>query len=250
MQEVTIVVPCYDEQGRIDPGELARLARAPGVRLVLVDDGSRDDTRGILEGICREADATLVALESNSGKGEAVRRGLLAALAAGAELVGYVDADLSTPVDEVLGLVDRARTSGAEVVMGSRVALSGHDIRRKTLRHDMGRAFATLASLALGATIYDTQCGAKILRRSTALEGALAEPFASRWAFDVELLDRLLAAGVDAHAILEVPLGSWSDVPGSKLRPLDVAHAGLDLARIALGLTGGVRAGRGRGSPR
>jgi hypothetical protein len=101
--------------------------------------------------------------------------------------------------------------------------------------------FASLASLILNLRIYDTQCGAKLFRRSAALAAALETPFLSRWAFDVELIGRLLAGvpgvpPIPATDFVEVPLGSWSDVPGSKLRPAAMAGALKDLALIAADL--------------
>ena len=90
----------------------------------------------------------------------------------------------------------------------------------------------------LAVRVYDTQCGAKIFRRSAALEAAVGEPFRSRWAFDVELIGRLLAGApnvppLGADSFVEVPLAVWRDVPGSKLRPAAMAGALKDLALIA-----------------
>ena len=70
--------------------------------------------------------------------------------------------------------------------------MMGTDIRRSAVRHYTGRLFATAGSLVLGVPVYDTQCGAKAFRVTDALRAALAEPFVSRWAFDVEVLGRLL----------------------------------------------------------
>jgi dolichyl-phosphate beta-glucosyltransferase len=87
--------------------------------------------------------------------------------------------------------------------------------------------------------VYDTQCGAKFFRATPALSRALDRPFRSRWAFDVELLGRLLSGGAEAlreDDLLEVPLRRWTHVGGSKLRPLAMLRAGADLAVIALDL--------------
>jgi hypothetical protein len=136
----------------------------------------------------------------------------------------------------MLRLLDVTLT-GPAVVLGSRVALLGADIHRTASRHYLGRVFASVASLVLDARVYDTQCGAKLFRRSPALEAALAVPFLSRWAFDVELLGRLLAGapgvpGVATSEVVEVPLRTWRDVPGSKLAPSAMVGALADLARI------------------
>lgn len=240
MSDLTLVIPCFNEEKRIDPVEFGRLARADGVQLLFVDDGSTDKTADVLRTFCAQPGyrARFLTLERNSGKAEAVRRGLNAALEAGASLVGYLDADLSTPVDELLRLLAilRARPD-VQVLLASRVRLLGNRVERQAARHYLGRLFATAASLVLDIAIYDTQCGAKLFRAGPALRVALAEPFGSRWVFDVELLGRLAAgtpqqAPLPASAFAEVPLQQWRDVAGSKLKPHHMLRAAAELAQI------------------
>jgi dolichyl-phosphate beta-glucosyltransferase len=123
-------------------------------------------------------------------------------------------------------------------VFGSRVARLGSSIERNAWRHYLGRAYATVASIALGITVYDTQCGAKVFRVNETLVAALAEPFRSSWAFDVELLGRLLRGtpstpGEPVTSFVEVPLDTWRDVAGSKLRVAPALGALADLVTIA-----------------
>jgi dolichyl-phosphate beta-glucosyltransferase len=239
----TVVVPCYNEARRLDLTQLDALGEATGARILAVDDGSTDDTAALLAKLA-DTDPEryrVLSLGSNRGKGEAVRRGLLEAVAGGPEIVAYCDADFATPPTEVARLV---ATLGADpeldVVLGSRVAMMGTDIRRSALRHYTGRLFATAGSLVLGVPVYDTQCGAKAFRVTAGLRAALAEPFVSRWAFDVEVLGRLLTAaggrGAGAPStggrFVEVPLQEWCEPGGSKLTPAAAARAGLDLVRI------------------
>ena len=237
----TIVVPCYNEAARLDPVRFMRLAADAGVDLLFVDDGSTDDTACVLGELAMLYPETVevIGLDRNVGKGEAVRAGLAHALARGADLVGYYDADMATPPDELRRLVETARMyRGVNVLIASRVRLLGCDVRRPTMRHYLGRLFATASGMALSVPIYDTQCGAKIFRRSETLAAAVAEPFVSRWAFDVELLSRLLAGsagrpGLPPESFLEMPLREWAHVGGSKLRSRAAARAALDLLRIA-----------------
>jgi hypothetical protein len=118
------------------------------------------------------------------------------------------------------------------------VQLLGRSIRRSSLRHYLGRLFATLASETLGLPIYDTQCGAKLFRAGPETRVLFAETFLTRWLFDVELVARLIeSTGERGHAraleaIYELPLESWHDVGASKVRPLDFLRSGLDLLRI------------------
>lgn len=235
MPRCVVVVPCYNEAKRLQPDEFLRLARA-GVSLQLVDDGSQDDTFGVLCDLAAKEPESLhvLRLQVNSGKSEAVRRGLLAAIATGAPWVGFADADLATPVEEVVRLAAIAEQGKADAVLGSRIAMAGTQIDRHAIRHYFGRVFATAAAHVLQSRFYDTQCGAKFFRNTPGLSAALAAPFQSRWVFDVELLGRLLSGdesnrGLPLEAFREVPLERWRDVPGTRIRPRDLANVGSDL---------------------
>jgi dolichyl-phosphate beta-glucosyltransferase len=223
MERLWIVIPCYNEARRLDRRTLEdSLVGDGGPTFLFVDDGSTDDTRAVISAIaaanpdrCR-----ILSLPRNRGKAEAVRAGMQLALDGGASAIGYWDADLSTPltqIHEFAALLDE--DEGTQVVMGSRVRMLGRHIDRSGARHLIGRAYATLASAVLGLPVYDTQCGAKLFRRSAALEHALRTPFRSRWSFDVELLQRLQHAwgdrGIDR--IIEVPLARWRNVGSSKV---------------------------------
>ena len=163
--ELALVVPCYNEAARLDPEAFLQFAAAhPNVRLLMIDDGSVDATPDILARMCTAAPESAEALRkpSRSGKAEAVRTGILAGIERGAELVGFLDADLSTllrAIDDFLAVL-RGRPS-LEFILGSRVMLLGRDVRRKTTRHYMGRVFAMAVSHALDLPVYDTQCGAR-----------------------------------------------------------------------------------------
>ncbi|MBI2222284.1 MAG: glycosyltransferase [Acidobacteria bacterium] len=240
-QRLTLVVPCYNEAGRLDIAAFERALHArPALDLLFVDDGSRDGTGQMLAAlVARSAGrAGVLTLAANSGKGEAVRQGVLAALDRAPDWVGYWDADLATPLDALADFAVVSGRPGVEVIIGSRVKLLGRNITRQAHRHYAGRVFATAASLALGIPVYDTQCGAKLFRAGARTRELFQAPFASRWVFDVELLDRLLAqAGGDRRRvaeerIYELALRSWHHQPGSKLRPRDILRAALDLWRV------------------
>ncbi len=248
-----IVVPCFNEAARLDGAEFLRLVRGgAGVHVLFVDDGSSDGTRDVLRALCAQAPDRLsvLGLDCNGGKAEAVRAGLREALRSAAPFVGYADADLSTPVDELLRMVEAIAAAPADALLASRVRMLGYDIARRPSRHYLGRVFATLASMALGIPVYDTQCGAKLFARTPALAASVEQPFASRWIFDVELLSRLLAPSggtmpVRPEAMRELPLRTWRDVPGSKLRLGAMLRSGLQL----LALLVRSRARRRRGLP-
>jgi len=238
MTPATVVVPCYNEASRLDQAAFIALAGKPGIRLLFVDDGSKDDTSKVIEALAGKAKTIdFLVLPQNGGKGEAVRQGMRVALDRGAKVVGYFDADLSTPIDECVRLVSELDDPKLQVIIGSRVAMLGTRIDRQTLRHYASRGFATAASIVLQCAIYDTQCGAKYFRASPALDAAIAEGFTSRWAFDVELLGRLMIGkpgvpGLPLDVIKEVPLLQWTHVAGSKLHPAAMFRAAAQLGKI------------------
>lgn len=236
-----VVVPCYNEERRLDAPRYATLVDSGLVRLLFVNDGSTDETLRVLTELAAGTDRVeILDLPTNVGKGEAVRRGLLHAIDSNALVIGYYDADLATPPEEFLRLLDiLADNPHLSVVMGSRVALLGRRIDRTPARHYLGRLLASIASIVLRVRVYDTQCGAKVLRVTPAVVEALRRPFRSGWVFDVELIGRLLQgsasiAPLPPTAFEEVPLREWHDVPGSKVTFVDMVGALVDL--IALGV--------------
>jgi dolichyl-phosphate beta-glucosyltransferase len=209
------------------------------VRILFVDDGSRDGTLEILRSFQKQFEhrVQVLAHERNQGKAEAVRTGITYALSHfQQEMIGYWDADLATPLDSVprfANILDG--NSHIEMVFGSRVKLCGRHIERRPVRHYLGRVFATVVSTMLGIPIYDTQCGAKIFRVNSETESIYREPFLSKWVFDVEILARymrLYSTAVLEKKIYEYPLEKWADIAGSKVRPGDFFKAFMDIARI------------------
>jgi dolichyl-phosphate beta-glucosyltransferase len=234
-RSLTVVIPAWNEARRLDTGRLTGfLTTNPHVTIQFVDDGSTDDTPQLLGLLHTQLpeQVRVLRLERNVGKGEAVRRGLRRAFEDGCDMAGYLDADLAAPPESMLLLANMLDSDPAlQCVFGSRVKLLGWQIRRSEPRHYLGRVFATFASLALALPVYDTQCGAKLLRRSDVAYRLLQERFLSRWLFDVELIARLRDA-VGAGALREVPLPEWADTGGSSLKATDFLKAPWQLFRI------------------
>lgn len=236
---VTVVIPCFNEEHRLDLEACATATLPDGeLRLLFVDDGSTDRTAAVLQEFCETAPRhRLLRLDRNSGKAEAVRRGVLAARDDAPDAVGYWDADMATPLDELPRFVQLLHDEPElKLVMGSRVKILGAQIERQPHRQLLGRAFATAVSNLLRLDVYDTQCGAKLLRSDADLEALFGEPFGTDWIFDVELIARLLRRwpqGRPEGLLRELPLRRWRDVRGSKLGPLDGPRALLDLLHIA-----------------
>lgn len=234
-----IVIPCFNEERRLDADAiLGALDAMPRLRLTCVDDGSSDATLAVLHRLAAASQGRIrvLALPLNQGKAEAVRQGLLHACTGpgAAELVGYWDADLSTPLDAVEDFRRvMARLPEVQMVFGSRRALLGHRIRRSVMRRLVSRVCATLAGAAIGLPVGDSQCGAKLMRNSGALRAALAQPFDSGWLFDVELFARLSRQlSTPREAFFELPLTQWHEVAGSKVSSRAVLSSGLLMLRL------------------
>jgi glycosyltransferase involved in cell wall biosynthesis len=234
--DTIIVVPCYNEARRLRPAAFDQLLQDASLAVIFVDDGSTDGTTElILRHFAGHEGVDVLTLAENVGKGEAVRRGLLDAIERGASIVAYLDADLASPLSELTRLLQRldARADVA-VALGSRVRLLGHHIDRSASRHFQGRIFATAASLILGLSVYDTQCGLKAFRVTDALVDALSRPFKSRWVFDVELLGRLVSGPhqLRPDEFVEIPLLEWQDIGGSNLSMRSRARSLVDLVFV------------------
>ncbi|MBJ7327851.1 MAG: glycosyltransferase [Chthoniobacterales bacterium] len=213
---VSLAVPCFNERYRLDLRAFSEGAEAHDLQILFVDDGSADGTADFIAGeIAGDARLGLLRLPENRGKGAAVRAGMLhlAKKCPDVDWIGFWDADLSTPLDEVRRMLHFHHLEGGsyQAIWGSRVMRAGSRIERRFVRHLFGRLFATAAGEFLGVGAYDTQCGAKLFGREV-VSDLFAEEFISRWIFDVELYCRM---GHDR--ILEFPLKVWTHAPGSKV---------------------------------
>jgi dolichyl-phosphate beta-glucosyltransferase len=226
---ISVVVPAYNEGRRLG-ASLDRIfavleQRHPEHEVIVVDDGSSDDTVAVAR---RHAgDRSALRIESyrpNRGKGYAVRHGLARARG---EVVLFTDADLSTPIEELDKLL-RAFTEGADVVIGTRAHPdSDVRIRQPFYRDRAGKLFNRFVRTLLLPDLRDTQCGFKLFRRA-AIGPLLAQLRVDRFAFDVELLYLARRAGL---RIREVPV-VWVNSPDSRVRLRYAAAAFWDVARI------------------
>ena len=213
--KICLIIPCFNEEHRLDLSSFEN-HKDEDVSFVFVNDGSTDGTLRLLnEHSSRKI--MVHSLERNSGKAEAVRQGMLFAEPDPAlkdvEWFGFWDADLATPLNELGNLLSYrdAFYKDSVAVFGSRISRLGGHIRRSALRHLVGRFFATVFRLVFKVESYDSQCGAKIFKRSC-VKQAFSETFLSRWIFDVEIMIRL--KGLE---MVEYPLREWADVGGSKV---------------------------------
>lgn len=237
-----LIIPCFNEAQRIKPDEIVNCIEVLRCEVILVDDGSTDETRHILNKFATDfpQHVEVLALPSNIGKGEAVRAGVNLAFSRGANQVLFCDADFAVGSADLLRICNELENySECTAVIGSRIAIVGSSIERSVFRHYAGRAFATLVSLLLGHQIYDTQCGAKVFKVDNGVKRAFSQPFISRWGFDVELIGRILRLNKqssDQKIIRELPLHNWKEVPGSKLNLFSQVRTVIELLKIRTAL--------------
>lgn len=231
-----IVVPCYNEAKRLPQQQfLDYVQQHEEVAFLFANDGSSDDTLKVLKSLTEKHERLLMMdIQPNGGKAEAVRRGVMhAAQHYDATYIGFWDADLATPLFEIGNFITWA-DKGFDMIMGLRLMRLGAKVRRKKLRHYLGRCFATCASMMLNLPVYDTQCGAKIFNRRVT-EVLFSTPFITRWLFDVEILARYekeFGAKDAERKIYELPLFQWEDVDGSRLKKSDFFRAPIELLKI------------------
>jgi dolichyl-phosphate beta-glucosyltransferase len=215
--ELSIVIPCFNEEQRLSrtieliEQYLARVGTP--YELILVDDGSIDGTRQIMDAAAeRNRSVRLEALPQNRGKGRALAEGVAAAR--GAEVL-VTDADLSTPIEEIDKLRAELR-NGAGVAIASR-ALKGSrvEVSQPAYRVLMGKAFNLLVQAVLLPGIWDTQCGFKLFRADVAHD-VFAGLTTDGFGYDPEVLYRAKKRGV---RIAEVPV-VWRNSAPTKVSPI------------------------------
>jgi dolichyl-phosphate beta-glucosyltransferase len=222
---LSVVIPCYNEELRL-PRTVEQIERYLGSRgdryeLILVDDGSADGTRRVMEEAAgRNKSIRIVALPVNRGKGRALAEGVKGSRG---DYVLVTDADLSTPIEE-LPKLEAALAAGAGVAIGSR-AIKGSrvELSQPIYRVLMGKAFNIIVQLVLLPGIWDTQCGFKLFRGDIAHD-VFAGLTTDGFGYDPEVLYLAKKRGV---RIAEVPV-VWRNSAPTKVNAI---RSSLDMFR-------------------
>ena len=213
----SVILPAYNESARI-AGTLDKLLahaaqRGWSVEVIVVNDGSSDDTAAIVRAYAsKHAVLRLLENPGNRGKGYSVRNGMLHARG---DILLFSDADLSSPIEEADKLFV-AIAQGADIAIGSRWVDRSLQIRRQPLhRRIFGRIFNLALRIILGLQYKDTQCGFKAFTRRSA-QAVFPLQKIERWGFDPELLYLARKFGFN---VSEVPV-AWSHREGTRIHPL------------------------------
>jgi glycosyltransferase involved in cell wall biosynthesis len=228
--QYSIIVPAYNESARIGGTleqilEHLREQKWPA-EVVVVNDGSRDDTAAMVSRIAAEhPEVRLIENPGNQGKGYAVRNGMLNARG---KVLLFTDADLSSPIAEAAKLF-AALEKGADVAIGSRWLDPSLQFQRQSLKRQvMSRAFNLFTRAILNFPYRDTQCGFKAFTVRAA-EMIFPRQQVRRWGFDAEII--YLAHALKLK-VAEVPV-AWGHDERSKIHPWrDGFYMGLDTLKV------------------
>ena len=227
---ISIVIPAYNEAERLRPtlDRILTFAKQSGwnAEIIVVDDGSRDETAEIVRNYARQSPLIrLVDNFVNRGKGYSVRNGVLHAKG---EFILFTDADMSSPIEEAPKLL-QALADGADIAIGSRWAKSELQTRRQSLaRQFLGRVFNVLLRMILRLDFKDTQCGFKAFRHEAA-KAVFPLQRIEGWGFDPEVLFLAHKLG---FSIVEVPV-RWGHDTRTRINPvLDGARMVSDMLLI------------------
>lgn len=239
---ISIVIPAYNEEKRIlsSVSEASAFMDDSGreYEIIIVDDGSSDGTSRILGKMVADFPRVrCVRYEKNKGKGHALRAGVLVTKG---DVVLVMDADLSTPMEELWKMMPHISEGGFEIAIGSRALALSEIIRKQPWwRRGMGKIFNKIVKLLVIRDFEDTQCGFKLFTGEAARD-LFGESKVDRFAYDVEILALARKRG---YAVKEVPV-RWINSPESRVDPLkDSLRMLLDLVKIRISV-GKVSGGR------
>lgn len=215
--DLSIIVPAFNEEHRL-PATLDRLAQFLATHplrseIVVVDDGSRDDTCGVVErAMATIPNLRLVRQPQNRGKGAAVRAGMLSARG---QIRVMCDADCSMPPEELPRLLAPLIACTAEIAIGSRYAEGARTVKQPFYRVWWSRLCNRVIQRSLVPGIRDTQCGFKAFTAEAARD-LFSRGKIDGWAFDLEILALASRRG---FTIREIGV-EWTDDPRSRVNPL------------------------------
>ncbi|MDH2207358.1 glycosyltransferase [Empedobacter sp. GD03644] len=221
MSKLAIIIPCYNEEFRLNFNEIDLLLNQANIDVYFANDGSKDNTvKKINQYIQNKPNTFLFDYKKNEGKAFTIYKSLDSLYEQNKyTYIGYLDADFSTKSVDFLSMYNYLQNSPKEFILASRIMLLNSNIKRKKYRHYIGRIILTIINIKYKLGIYDTQCGAKIFSQNI-LNEVLKTPFQTAWLFDAEVFIRLKKSNLLTNGV-EFPITNWEDVAGSKLKLTD-----------------------------
>ncbi len=228
MKEIVLVIPCFNEEDRLDSSYFKKLLlefnsivdiKKYKLILLFVNDGSTDQTVQKVKDINLEDNVWITNLPFNVGKANAIRAGFLRALESKVEYVATLDADGAFSNTEVarklMQVIEmREKEETFDLVSFARIRIAGSSIDRKSSRHIIGRIVSGLMNLGVSQKIYDFQSGFKIYSGNLLQQNIFMNSFKTRWFMEWELVNR----SQEKIIIIEIPIKLWKDVGGSKIK--------------------------------
>ena len=232
-----IVVPCYNESQRLLSTDYLQFVKEyPEFHLIFVDDGSTDNTFEIIEDLSKQsANISAIKQSKNTGKAQAIRFGMEHIINQPFDCIGYLDADLAIPFSELLRLKDKLG-NGYDFVFSSKKVTEGSDLEYKFKRYFVGRVLSSMVKMSLKTSIFDTQCGCKLMIKDVA-KVAFKDPFINSWLFDIEILWRLIIEHGNTYIeekTLEVPVMKLIDRGSSRIKATDLISLPFQFIKIHL----------------
>lgn len=230
---ISIVVPLFNEAKRISmslpviEAELNSIEKVYKINceLILVDDGSTDDTKEAIDSILKFKNTKFISYPDNAGKGYALKKGFEAT---SGDYIFFMDADLSTPIKYIGTFIDIANK---DIIIGSR-KIDPNLIKKSQslIRRKLGRGFTLLTNLVLGTSVTDFTCGFKMFPNKIGKK-IFSNLTINRWGFDAEIV---FLAKYYGCAIREIPV-EWSNDRETKVRlSKDVIGSLIDIINIKI----------------
>ncbi len=224
---LSVVIPLYNEQSRLKKlANVYKFLKKQKFKyeVILVNDGSKDNTIKSLNILLKKFNFTLLSYEKNQGKGFAIKTGMLVAKG---KFRLFTDIDLSTPIKEFSKFFPYLLKY--DVLIGSRKMI-GSDMKKRQslLRETLGKGFTLLSQQVLNLYISDFTCGFKCFSKKAALD-IFNYQLIKGWGFDSEIFFISKKRG---FRIKEIPV-RWRDDPNTKVKfPQDIINSLMDLFKI------------------
>ena len=217
-----IVLPIYNERNRLTIQLFTEMVTGipTNVFIQVVDDGSTDGFGiELAETLNDVSNISIIRTNINIGKAAALVLGFKNIITnqVGVKYLGFLDADFSAPMEDILNLFELADSFDIDILCGTRIPMDGNIIETSLIRRYAGITFTKISSRILGLHLQDSQCGCKVFKNSAIFRNMLEVPPVNQWLFDLQAI--LLMKNYSKDIVLqEKPLNTWIHKKGSKIK--------------------------------